>query len=570
MMKKFWLLIYVWPLLFCSNIFAALAVETNISGISNDLLSNAAAALKNKEKSYSEFTQATATEFYQTAPREITKALQPYGYFKPQISAKLKTTNKRWVMNFQVKPGPALKISAIDLKIYGAGSSDKQLMRALASFPLKTGAIFQTESYTSAKSFLFSAAANYGYLQALLTEKTVYIDLEKYTARVVLEFNTGAKYYFGNVTFTPGPFSEKFLQRFLPFQYGEIYTGKKVQELQDALTNSNYFRQVAIIPRVAKAEKLLVPIDVELEPRKAKQFNLGAGYGTDTGVRASLGMELRHLTTMGQSLKSMLQLSQIQNDLEMHYLIPGRRPATDQYDLSLAGETLNLDYGKSFTAQVAAGYITVFHGWHQTIKLSLQHELDQYSNGKPDAHATLLMPSVNWLHSETDDPARPNFGHNISLNVQGASKSFLAPTNFFQAQALAKYIYTWRDDWQIFLRGSLGYTAIDRLSDLPLSLQFFTGGAQSVRGYDYNSIGPGKSTVTASVELRRRVIGDIFLNAFFDCGSANDRFFGNLNKGAGVGVVWRTMIGTLELSIARSININGMPYKVQFSMGPEL
>ena len=53
---------------------------------------------------------------------------------------------------------------------------------------------------------------------------------------------------------------------------------------------------------------------------------------------------------------------------------------------------------------------------------------------------------------------------------------------------------------------------------LPLSLQLLAGGSDSIRGYQFQSIGPGKKLVIGSVELQQEIKEDWYLNVFFDAG----------------------------------------------------
>ncbi len=43
-----------------------------------------------------------------------------------------------------------------------------------------------------------------------------------------------------------------------------------------------------------------------------------------------------------------------------------------------------------------------------------------------------------------------------------------------------------------------------------------------------------------------------------------------LHKGAGIGVVWLSPVGSLQLSLAQPLDRPDAPAMVQFSMGPEL
>ena len=550
---------------------AASPLKLKILGISGELLANVTMRLQLKQEAITQYTNAAINTFYQEAPQEITKALEPYGYFKSTVVGSAPSHKKNiWQITFQVNPGPPLKITAIDLVISGAGAANKTMQQYMQNFPLQLGEVFRADNYNAAKQFLFDLAGAHGYINASLTRKEVQIDLEKNTANIILHFNTGQHYYFGVTTFTTPFFSKKFLAKFLPYRLGEGYSNDKVQSLQEALNNSNFFSKVTVTPQLVKTKLHQVPVKVTLIPRKAKQYNLGAGFGTDTGLRGSLGMELRHLTPSGHSFKGWVQGSQIQNNLELHYLIPGKHPTTDLYDFGLAGETLTLHNGSSSTTtQAGIGYMTVLKGWRQTIKLSLQHEHYKLFE-QPYKNSILFIPSINWLHSKSDDPAKPTKGHSVNINIQGASKYLLATNSFLQSQVDAKYIKTIFTRMQILLRATLGFTAINDINNLPLSLQFYTGGIRSIRGFGYHTIGPGRNLVVGSIELRHKLIGDWYLAAFFDAGNASNNLWKKPNEGVGGGVVWRTIIGTLELTYAKAISQPGNPGRVQFSLGAEL
>ena len=198
----------------------------------------------------------------------------------------------------------------------------------------------------------------------------------------------------------------------------------------------------------------------------------------------------------------------------MHYLIPGKHPATDLYDFSLSGKTLHLKRGKSAALQTGIGYRSVLNKWQQTIKLELQHERYQLDD-RPYESSNLLIPSLNLLRSHSDDPIKPNNGYSININLQGSPKFLPSSITFLQPQIDAKYLKTFFNRFPVILRASLGYTFINDIYQLPLSLQFYTGGAQSIRGYDYNSIGPGYNLGIGSVEVRYKLIDDWYLATFF-------------------------------------------------------
>ncbi len=98
--------------------------------------------------------------------------------------------------------------------------------------------------------------------------------------------------------------------------------------------------------------------------------------------------------------------------------------------------------------------------------------------------------------------------------------------------------------------------------DVPPQYRFYAGGGGSVRGYDYQRVGPqrtdrtptgGLAVVEGSLELRQRVYESWGMAAFVDAGSINtDEYpdFGNLAVGVGLGVRYATVIGPIRADVA--------------------
>ncbi|MBU0744506.1 MAG: BamA/TamA family outer membrane protein [Gammaproteobacteria bacterium] len=570
-MKKFWLTLHFIVLtLLVLTCNGAPSLKIKVQGVHGELLESIKMQLQLKQEGITIYDDVSINAFYQEIPQEITKALEPYGYFKAKVTSGLFThKNNKWEKVFQVSLGNPLKIASIDLTVLGAGSNDKKILKHLPRFPLEKGDVFRVDQYNNAKQFLFDLAGTYGYIAAFLAKKEVLIDLESNTAAIVLHFDTGPRYYFGETTFEAPFFSKEFLAKFLAYKPGYVYSSKKIDLLQEALSNSNFFQIVDVNPQIAENESPQVPVEIKLTPYKARQYDVGVGFGTDTGFRGSLGMDARYLTPSGQSFNGQIQGSEVQNDLELHYVIPGKYPPNDFYDFNLSGKTLNLDKGKSLLGQVGVGYITVIKKWQQTIKLSLQHEHYKLVD-QPYETSTLLIPSISWLRTKKDDPIKPTKGYRVSLSIQGSRKHFVASNSFLQAKTDLKYMKTIFKRMQVILHATLGYTAMNDIDDLPLSLQFYTGGTQSIRGFGYNTIGPGYNLAVGSIELRQQIVGDWYLSAFFDAGNASNDLFAKVNKGVGLGIVYRTSVGTLELTYAKAVSQPKSPGRIQFSLGTDL
>jgi translocation and assembly module TamA len=385
---------------------------------------------------------------------------------------------------------------------------------------------------------------------------------------VIIIFNTGKRYRIGETTFSNSPFHEKFLRRFLRYQEGQYYNAEKMENTQDGLVSSNFFTQVTVKPLVKEAKNEVVPISIQLIPRKAKEYTLGAGYGTDTGVRGIAGVTLRNIGHNGHRFKALLRASENNSSLTAKYLIPGFDPARDLFTLSAGVGNIDQPTGTAHNAKFGTTYSLSRGHWKHS--LTLAYLTERYNiNTLPNTSTTLVYPTLDSQYLNMDRKVNPNKGIRIDTQLTGASKDVLSQTNFFQVTTQLATLYTLSKTHTRFLfRSSLGHTSIPNLTELPLSLQLFAGGSENLRGYDYNGIGPGRNMVVASTELQQRIVGSWYIAGFIDSGVVgNQHIFQHINAGAGPGIVWLTTIGTIELTAAEAFTQSNKPWVIQFTMG---
>jgi translocation and assembly module TamA len=167
--------------------------------------------------------------------------------------------------------------------------------------------------------------------------------------------------------------------------------------------------------------------------------------------------------------------------------------------------------------------------------------------GRYDGTDSLLDPSQGW-----------RFNGAVTPSWSFATSGPLAP---LRATASTYLDVLGNRRTILAARGTIGSLLGSQLVDVPRHLRFYAGGGGSVRGYDYQSIGPrdeqnrpsgGGSLVEASLELRQRVWGDIGAVAFVDAGSVGSSSapeFSNLRVGAGLGVRYHTAIGPIRADV---------------------
>ena len=160
-------------------------------------------------------------------------------------------------------------------------------------------------------------------------------------------------------------------------------------------------------------------------------------------------------------------------------------------------------------------------------------------------------------------------GHlnSISLEIHGGD------LDFYKARYLHQTAYPLSETFTFNFRGRLGYgDGYNETTDLPLFEKFTAGGVRSIRGYEFNSLGPSDSNgdqiggnlqviSTTEVLFPLEALGSsetFRLGVYFDIGSvfatAEDYEFDELRQSVGVSAKWFSFLGPIEFSYAVPLN----------------
>ncbi len=555
-------------------------VEVKVHGdnLRRELKNNILSSLSLEKENDGKLTPERIRRLYAQAPDEIGDALQPFGYFKPQVRPELHQDGTTWTANFDVDAGPPIKIASVDLQITGAGATDPEFQNLESHFPVQRGDVFISPTYEGAKKRLTDIAAGEGYLDAAFQQNQVRVDLERYQADVVLHYDTGPRYLFGPVYFHQDVLNGSLLTGYLNFTPGEPLDVNKVLQLQNALSDSPYWARVEVVTRKDQAEGLEVPVQVNLVPAKPLRFSGGVGYGTDTGPRVKGAWDFRRINRRGHRAHVETNVSQIEQNLLASYQIPGAYPRTDTLSYNLGYDRQDTNTLQSMAGLVGAQYTFLRRGWTQTYALNFERE--SYKVGLDHGVSNLLVPSAGYERVQADDRIDTTNGFRARFTLQGTEKNPLSDVSFVQGLIDGKVIRTVVPRNRLIGRLQIGYTATDSFRRLPPRFRFFAGGDQSVRGYRYQSLGPkdeannvigGQALAVASLEYEFRFRPKWGVAVFYDTGNAFPRFnSGELAQGAGFGVRRISPIGPVRADIATALSDPRHPMVFHLNSGPAL
>ncbi|MDO6562545.1 autotransporter assembly complex family protein [Amphritea sp. 1_MG-2023] len=512
------------------------------------------------------------------AESEIKTALQPLGFYQPTINTKLIKQGQDWQAHYRIVPGPLMRITHVDIQLSGEAQDDPAFTQLLLKPTLRIGQPFIHSQYEQFKKQLSSLAVERGYYDAELTQHRVEVNLSDYSSSVTLHFNSGPRFKVGKISFAPNPLDNTFLQSYALFSSGDPVHNRQLIDLQSALIDSDYFQRVEVRPLWNEMSNTEVPIFIDLDANKKTKYQTGLGYGTDTGARMKLGMSKRWLNNQGHQFNTQLLTSEIITNLSAEYSIPGVNPREDRYaiQLSLLDEysdsidTRNYTIGLSKQQQRGS--------WQQVLALNYQQEASTFSGETDTSH--FLIPQVNYSTLSTKNRLRVKQGYRLAAQLRGSSQALLSTEDFIQTRLTAKGIYSLSNKLRILGHAEVGTTWVNNFDALPASLRFFTGGDNSVRGYDYKSLGPrddsddvigGRNLLVGSVEVDYRLIDNWGVAAFIDSGNAFDDTRISLYTGIGIGLRWFSPVGPVRFDLAVPQNNDAdNSVHLHFNLGADL
>ena len=515
---------------------------------------------------------------FRLADEDLKPALRAFGFYRPSIAKEMHTAEKCWNATFTIDAGERVTVRERVVTVRGEMEQDERFAALSAGFPLAPGSPLHHGQYEEIKATLRDFALQRGYFDFEITRKELRVHADESVADIRIEARSGPRYRFGEVRLGEHRLDENLLRRLATFREGDLYNASRVIETSRNLNDAGYFRRVEVRALREERRDSKVPVEVVFHPAARHAWKTGIGFATDTGPRGSLRYENRLINRKGHRFESELRLSPVTSGLDTKYLIPGDDPLRETYSIGAGYLHENTDTSTSDSVRVIGAQKIKSEPWTQTRFLELLHERSDI--GEESINSTLLMPGVDLSRVEADDILRTNRGYRFNVVVRGAYEGFVSDATFVQLRADTKVIHRFGGSGRVSGRIHVGTTLGDGADQLPASLRFFAGGDNSVRGYEYQSLGPkdsngdvvgGRHLLTGSIEYEHPVFGeDWWVAAFADAGNAFDTDDITLRAGYGLGVRWFSPVGRLRVDLAFPDDTEEDNWRLHIGLGADL
>jgi len=567
-------------------LFEVHAAEVDIKGIDNDrVLNNVRAHIESLDIPTANYQFG---QYQENLQLKVAAATQVFGYYHattavtpPNAIYGSLATNKNW--RLQIELGPLTLVRQLSIKIEGQGLEDKAIQTLLSSLRLKQGQPLEHSVYENAKNALQSLALSRGYFDFEFEQSNIKVFESLNVADITIHIQSGIRYKFGNLRIANDTRSQTLAKRLAPFKAGDLYQASQLGLLNQRLRQTQYFRHVIVRPLVASSVDYAVPIDVILTHKPRDNFDVGMGGASDVGPRFTGKWQRPWVNDSGHSAGAQIYVSSPEQYVSFDYKVPLEDAIHNYLSYQAGYQAQNDNDTSSYKWSISASrHWTVENSdWQRSAFLRLEQET--FIQGLEAEQTTrLLTPGFTLSRLRSKGGLDINWGDKQTITTEFASESLLSDINMLRVTAASKWVRS-AGQHRFLWRAELGGIVTNDFEQVPSSLRFFTGGDQSVRGFDYKTLSPfefdsdgereltgGQYLAVASVEYSYPVAENWRAAAFVDVGNASEKLFNDPAIGFGLGAIWNSPIGPVRFYLAKGKSDFGETRYVHISMGPAL
>ncbi|PMJ09490.1 hypothetical protein BCU63_09960, partial [Vibrio splendidus] len=490
--------------------------------------------------------------------KRIENALNPYGYYHPQLDIELNDPDN---ITLNIDSGPVMRIAGSDVKVSGKASKDDEFIKILNQSKLDSGLPLSHLEYDKTKQAIFSLAKRKGYFDGKFIESKIEVIPSDNIANIHLHFCSGPRYKFGSVSVPQNGVEPIRIEKIPTFKQGDDFDTIKLGQLQSDLSDTLWFRSVVVHSEFNHLDNSLeVPIEIIAEPSSRDIVQVGGGYSTDLGFRASLNWLKPWYNRRGHSFETQTYLSEQEQSLQLGYKIPTEKVTTDYFGIQFESKRIDHRDTKSFSNDLKfERYWQLDSDWQSTIYVKYLHE--QYRQASEEEQSQLFLPGISFSQVDRKND-QLELNHRHIYSIEYSDPSLFSDSRLLRLEGNSVVSWDISDEQKLHFRSNVGINIAKSLSDVPSSLRYFAGGDGNLRGYGYESISPrdenGELTgarymLTAGIEYQHQVYRSIWLGAFLDVGDAFDQQ-ADWKRGTGVSLIWNSQLMPVKLDFAYGLD----------------
>jgi translocation and assembly module TamA len=477
----------------------------------------------------------------------------------------------------RVTPGPRFTVRSPKVEWVDAPPSALTQATAQDAISLPQGTPGRAAEVVAAEGRIVAALSENGYADAEARPREVVVDHADRSVRPTFRIHADDLVRLDGMSVrTTGRTDKDWVQRLAPWTVGDRYSPDAVGELERRLLDTGVYDSVtvALAPKTENVGDLR-PVVVSLNDRPKATLDAGASYSSGEGFGVDGRYTLYNRLGRADTLSFGAQYSNILKRLDVQLSLPHWRVVQETLRLSAAVYQDDTDAYEENDAGVRADLIkrlgrTSYRTFGIGFDVSDNDEkqlIDGQIVGVNRQLATVTGLAALTL-DRSNDPLNPSSGWKLDGRVEPTVSVGDGTATYVRATAQGSAYLPFGEKARTVLAGRLRLGSIlgGDIPTVPGPRRFFAGGAGSVRGYEYQGVGPrfpdntpigGVSLVEASIEARHNFTDKWGAVVFVDAGSVGDNQypdFQDLSVGAGVGLRYNLSFAPVRVDIGIPLN----------------
>jgi len=401
---------------------------------------------------------------------------------------------------------------------------------------------------------------------------------EKYVLDIGVGIDIDQQTYINRINIS-GNFKtqDEVIRREIKILEGEIFSEKKLKNALNNLKKLGFFSDVKITQSNVLDKPNFVDLFVVVEETKTGEISVGLSHSNDSGAAFTAGVSQKNFLGTGVELNAKLSNSSAVQEINLfvkdpYYTIDKEALSYGVFSRKTDGSNLDVSSYEIDSSGILFGY-----GFPLSSDSSFFSELKVSSSTvKCDAVLTAVEAQCNnnyssdfplkfsYTKDSTNDYVFPTEGSRtnlaFTLAMPGSDFKYWKSENSFKNYIPLTDKLTFKQSYSINLAGGYGG------QDLPFYKRYFAGGASSLRGFDFNSIGPkysdasstpkggdvsiqGTYAISMPLNFSNVSSGNIKGIAFVDYGTISEKIsllrLDEFRVSSGLQINWRSPIGPL-------------------------
>jgi translocation and assembly module TamA len=459
--------------------------------------------------------------------------LRSEGFYAAKIDYSIEDETRPIAVRLAVATGPQYHLGHYEISYRGETLPEQAEQPSPEDLGLETGMPARAQAIRDSQSQLLRALAEGGYPFAEI------VDLK-----------------------------DDYVLRFLSWTEGDLYDVAKLDATRASLTRTGLFSAVVLRPADALDDAGALPITLEFTESAHRSFGFGVSYSTDIGASGEAFWEHRNLFGRSEQLQIAGTAARIERSAEARFRKPDFWRRTQAL---LANATITKRDTDAFDERSVTTYLGIEmpFGEHWLTTAGASAGYDDLKDEGGEEELLLLGLPLTAERNASNSRLNPTRGTRLDLSLTPYSGTGDSNPLFLTILA-GSSAYLSVDAKSLFVlagRARVGSIVGEPTDELPANKRFYAGGGGSIRGYEFQTVGPldanddplgGRSLLEVGAELRIRATERLGVVPFVDGGTVYDSSVPSFDEtfrwAAGLGMRYFTGIGPVRLDVALPLN----------------